>query len=84
MAAERAIPIPIADPASNVITINADGSYTPSTGVSINAGGVAKFDVTYPPNTNTCYITFGTITFAQVDQESGTTGTTGGTVKVGS
>jgi hypothetical protein len=81
MAAERAIPIPISDDADNVITINADGTYTPPGGVSINNGGVAKFDVTFPANTNTCYIPIGPITFAQVSEDSATTG---GTVKVGS
>lgn len=80
MAAERAIPISdaVSDPASNVITINADGTYTPPGGISINAGGVARFDVNFPPNTNTCYIPFGKITFAQELIEAG------GTVKVGS
>lgn len=76
MAAERAIPI--SDSGSNVITINADGTYTPPGGISINAGGVAKFDVYFPPNTNTCKIPFGKITFTQELVEAG------GTVKVGS
>ena len=76
MAAERAIPI--SNSASNVITINADGTHTPSGGVSINAGGVAKFEVNFPPNTNTCYIPFGEITFTQERVDAG------GTVKVGS
>jgi hypothetical protein len=76
MAAERAIPI--SDSGSNVITINADGTYSPPGGVSINAGGVAKFDVYFPPNTNTCHIPFGKITFSQELVEAG------GTVKVGS
>jgi hypothetical protein len=80
MAAERAIPI--SDPSlSNSITINPDGTYTPPTGVTINNGGVAKFTVNFPPNTNTCYIPFGEIRFSQVEtgKES-----PGGTVKVGS
>ena len=76
MAAERAIPI--SHSASNVITINTDGTHTPPGGVSINAGGVAKFEVNFPPNTNTCYIPFGKITFTQEPVEAG------GTVKVGS
>ena len=74
MAAERVIPI--SD--SNVITINADGTYTPAGGVSINAGGVAKFEVHFPASNNTCYIPFGDITFGKVAIEAG------GTVKVGS
>jgi hypothetical protein len=80
MAAERAIPI--SDPtADNLITIYPDGSYTPPTGITINNGGVAKFTVNFPANTNTCYIPFGEITFEQVEtgKES-----PGGTVKVGS
>lgn len=81
MAAERAMPIPIGDPTNNVITVNSDGTYDPPGGVSINAGGVAKFEVNFPANTNTCYIPFGIITFAQVNQDFDTTG---GTVKVGS
>jgi len=76
MAAERAVPI--SDSGSNVITINADGTYSPSGGVSINAGGVAKFAVYFPTNTNTCHIPFGKITFTQELVEAG------GTVKVGS
>jgi hypothetical protein len=67
--------------ATKDITINADGTYSPDGGVSINPGGVVKFDVTYPANTNTCSITFGSITFSQVDEPSDTGGNT---VKVGS
>ena len=76
MAAERAIPISDLD--SNVITINADGTYDPPGGVSINEGGVAKFKVHFPDNANTCHIPFGKITFTQELVEAG------GTVKVGS
>jgi hypothetical protein len=76
MAAERAIPI--SDPAPKVITINEDGTYAPPGGVSINPGGVVRFDVQLPPGTNTCHIPFGKITFTQELIEAG------GTVKVGS
>ena len=76
MAAERAIPI--SDSSPKVLTINADGTYSPPGGVSINAGGVVKFDVYLPPNANTCHIPFGKITFTQELVEAG------GTVKVGS
>ena len=76
MAAERAIPI--SNSGSNVITVNADGTISPPGGVSINAGGVAKFEVVFPDKTNTCHIPFDKITFTQELVESG------GTVKVGS
>lgn len=76
MAAERTIPI--SKSVSNVITINADRTYSPPGGISINAGGVAKFEVNFPPNTDTCYIPFGEITFKQERVDAG------GTVKVGS
>lgn len=68
-------------PGNNEITINADGTYSPTGGVQINNGGVAKFDVTYPTGMNTCTIPFGTITFSY---DPNTTGTGGNTVKVGS
>lgn len=47
------------------ITVNADGTYDPPDGVSINPGGVVKFKVTYPQGANTCDLTFGPITFGQ-------------------
>jgi len=72
---------PEGTPQANEITINSDGSYSPTGGVQINEGGVAKFTVNYQPGTNTCYIPFGQITFANV---ADTTGTGGNTVKVGS
>lgn len=64
--------------ASNELTINADGTYSPSF-IQINNGGVAKFDVTYPAGMTVCNIALGAITFSAND-----TGTTGGTVKIGS
>lgn len=70
---------PMTDPQG--ITINADGTYSPSGGVTINPGGEVKFDVTYPAGMNTCTIPFGTITFSNVP---GTAGDGGGTIKVGS
>jgi hypothetical protein len=69
------------DSADNKITINADGTYSPPGGISINNGGVAKFDVTYPTGMNVCSIAIGQITFSYSDS---VTGTTGGTVKIGS
>ncbi len=69
------------NPQSNAITINADGTYTPSGGVSINPGGVAQFNVSFPDGMNTCTIPFGTITFSY---NANVTGTGSGTVKVGS
>jgi hypothetical protein len=73
-------PAPAPMDASNEITINADGTFTPSTGVTINPGGVVKFEVTYPAGMNTCTIPFGTITFSYVAQ---TDDTGGNTIKVG-
>ena len=74
-------PAPEGTPAPNEITINIDGSYSPTGGVQINAGGVAKFTVNYPAGTNTCFIPFGQITFSYVEE---TVETGGNTVKVGS
>jgi len=68
-------------PQSNEITINDDGTYSPTGGVQINNGGVAKFNVTYPTGMNTCSISFGTITFSY---DANITGTGSNTVKVGS
>jgi hypothetical protein len=73
-------PAPAPMDGSNEITINSDGSFSPTTGVVINPGGVVKFDVTYPTGMNTCTIPFGTITFSYVAE---TTGTGGNTIKVG-
>jgi hypothetical protein len=62
------------------ITVNADGTFDPPGGVTINPGGVVKFNVTYQAGTNTCTIPFGTITFSY---QEGTEGTGGNTIKVG-
>ena len=81
--AQRAVPYPIDDPQpqSNKITINADGTWSPPS-VTINNGGVVNFDVpTFPPNTNTCTVTIGSVTFSYT---ADVTGTPGGTIKVGS
>jgi len=65
---------------SNVITINADGTFTPAGGVTISPGGVVRFDVTYPAGMNTCTITFGNISFSY---EAGVEGGPTNTIKVG-
>ncbi len=61
-------PAPAPMDAANEIDIAADGTYTPVGGVTINSGGVVKFDVTYPTGMNTCTITFppGSIAFHQL------------------
>ena len=73
-------PAPKSDTDPNEITINADGTYNPPGGVVINPGGVVQFDVTYPSGTNTCTVTFGSITFSY---EPRTSDTGGNTIKVG-
>ena len=73
-------PAPAPMDASNEITVNADGTFTPASGVTINPGGVVKFEVTYPAGMNTCTIPFGNITFSYVED---TTGTGSNTIKVG-
>jgi hypothetical protein len=73
-------PAPAPLDASNIITINADGTFTPATGVEINPGGVVKFEVSYPNGMNTCTVPFGTIAFSYVEQ---TDGTGNNTIKVG-
>jgi hypothetical protein len=65
---------------SNVITIDADGTFTPASGVVINPGGVVMFDVTYPSGMNTCTVTFGSISFSYV---AGVEGGPTNTIKVG-
>jgi len=48
--------------------------------VTINPGGVVRFDVTYPAGMNTCTITFGNISFSF---EAGVEGGPTNTIKVG-
>jgi hypothetical protein len=76
----QAAPAPM-DTSDNKITINADGTYGPPGGITINNGGVAKFDVTYPAGMTVCNIALGAITFSVSEGDSDTTG---GTVKIGS
>ena len=73
-------PAPAPMDASNTVTVNADGTFTPASGVTINPGGVVKFEVTYPAGMNTCTIPFGSITFSYVAE---TSGTGSNTIKVG-
>jgi hypothetical protein len=63
---------------SKTLTINADGTWTPAGGITINPGGEAKFDVTYPAGMTVCNIGL-TVTFSASDD-----GGSGGTVKIGS
>ena len=74
-------PPPMDTPASNEVDIAADATWTPLGGVTINNGGVAKFDVTYPTGMNTCTITFASVIFSFVADPDGTGS---GTVKIGS
>ena len=69
-------PAPAPMDSQKQITINADGTYDPAGGVTINPGGEVKFNVTYPTGTDTCTITFST------SEEPTDTG--GNTIKVGS
>jgi len=71
-------PAPMDNPKQ--ITVSSDGSISPSTGVTINPGGIVQFEVTYPAGMNTCTIPFGAVTFSYV---ADTTGTGGNTIKVG-
>jgi hypothetical protein len=68
----------------NELTIDANGNYSPSTGISINNGGVAKFSVTYPSGMDVCNIPIGPITFSSSGKKSEMKPGTGGTVKIGS
>jgi hypothetical protein len=74
-------PAPAPEDSSNTFTINADGTYSPGS-ITINNGGVAKFDVTYPTGMTVCNVTIGSVSFSA--SQPGDTGTTGGTVKIGS
>ncbi len=78
-------PAPMDD--TNKITVNADGTYSPSS-ITINNGGVAKFEVTYPTGKTVCQIPIGPITFSvsvdDHDDDDKDKDTTGGTVKIGS
>jgi len=74
-------PAPMENANSKVITINADGSITPSTGVVINPGGEVKFEVTYPDGMNTATVQFVLpVTFSY---QAGIEGTGNNTIKVG-
>lgn len=78
-------PAPAPMDANNTFTINADGTYSPSS-ITVNNGGEAKFNVTYPttpPGQTVCVITIGSVSFS-APTEGGDTDTTGGTVKIGS
>jgi hypothetical protein len=68
----------VGTPDTKTLTINADGTWSPSTGISINPGGEAKFDVDYPAGMTVCNIAISVTFSASVD------GGTGGTVKIGS
>jgi len=69
--------------ASNELKIDANGNYTPSGGISINNGGVAKFTVAYPQSMTVCHIPIGPITFSASKEGEKRPGT-GGTVKIAS
>lgn len=73
-------PAPAPMDSTNEIIVNADGTFTPPTGVVINPGGVVKFEVTYPDGMNTCTIPFCPITFSY---QAETSGTGNNTIKVG-
>ena len=64
-----------------VITINADGTYSPASGVVINPGGVVKFEVSYPQGTNTATIQF--VTPIPFSEQADPDDTGGNTIKVG-
>jgi len=64
------------------ITINADGTFTPTGGVTINPGGVVKFKFAFNSGPDTvCTIPFGTITVTNPPKIAANPS---GTIKVGS
>lgn len=72
-------PFPL-EPIPKQITINANGSRHPTTGVDIEPGGQVQFVINFPAGMNHCSIPFGDVEFrAVVDPMS-----PGGTIKVGS
>jgi hypothetical protein len=73
-------PAPMDSP--NTLTINADGTWTPNY-ITINAGGIAQFDVHYPTTPpGICNIAI-SVSFS-APPEGGDQDATGGTVKIGS
>jgi len=74
-------PAPTEDTNPKVITINADGSITPSTGVVINPSGIVKFEVSYPNGMNTATVQF--VLPVQFSYEAGIEGGGSNTIKVG-
>jgi hypothetical protein len=73
-------PAPAPMDAPPEITVNADGTFTPATGVTINPGGVVKFEVNYPDGMNTCTIPLTGISFSYV---ADVTETGNNSIKVG-
>ena len=74
-------PAPMDNANPKTITINEDGSITPSTGVVINPGGEVKFDVAYPPGMNTATVQF--VLPVAFSYDPGDSGTPTNTIKVG-
>jgi len=73
-------PAPMDNP--KILTINADGTWTPNY-ITINPGGVAQFDVNYPTTPpGVCNIAI-SVSFS-APPEAGDSDATGGTVKIGS
>ena len=65
-------------------TIKSDGTWSPPD-LTINNGGVIKFEVNYPPNKKSCKVTISGVTFsAAAAPSSGRVGDPGDTVTVGS